>query len=123
MNKAVARKWVDALRSGEYQQTHKVLTQITEDGEFDCCLGVLCKLALQDGIELDIMTIDYSREGMVKTYNGDEALPPNVIRQWAGFEPCSEDVSRYAEMNDELGCTFAQIADAIEENELGKEVK
>lgn len=37
MNKWVKRKWVKALRSGEYRQDHGFL--VTDNGL--CCLGVL----------------------------------------------------------------------------------
>lgn len=36
--------WVKALRSGEYTQGQLHLTTIEEDNEFDCCLGVFCKI-------------------------------------------------------------------------------
>lgn len=37
--------WIDALRSGDYVQGAEVLTEIHGEQEYDCCLGVLCKLA------------------------------------------------------------------------------
>lgn len=40
MDNGVKVKWVKALRSGNYQQTHFELT----DGKAYCCLGVLCKV-------------------------------------------------------------------------------
>ncbi len=40
MKKALAMKWVEALRSGKYQQGRQYLNK---DGKF-CCLGVLCEI-------------------------------------------------------------------------------
>lgn len=40
------RRWITALRSGEYQQAIGVLREIDEDGVTrHCCLGVACDLA------------------------------------------------------------------------------
>lgn len=36
--------WVAALRSGKYKQGSGSLTQITKNGQLDCCLGVACKV-------------------------------------------------------------------------------
>lgn len=40
MNALVKKKWLEALRSGEYQQTKGHL----KDAEGHCCLGVLCEI-------------------------------------------------------------------------------
>lgn len=42
MNKAIKKKWLKALRSGEYEQGRERLCSIAEDGTHRfCCLGVL----------------------------------------------------------------------------------
>ena len=46
MNKEVKKKWVDALRSGEYAQGRSSL----RDHDEYCCLGVLCELAVKEGV-------------------------------------------------------------------------
>ena len=43
----LVNKWIDALESGEYQQGRGKLR--TKDNKF-CCLGVLCDLAVKEGI-------------------------------------------------------------------------
>ena len=40
----VVKRWVDALRSGEYKQGRNFLER---DGKF-CCLGVLCEIEGQE---------------------------------------------------------------------------
>lgn len=47
MKQAVAKKWVEALLSGEYKQGKKRL----QDGDGYCCLGV-CKIAKKEGIKV-----------------------------------------------------------------------
>ena len=45
MNKAIARRWVRALRSGKYKQGRRYLKQKDDNGKLRyCCLGVLCEL-------------------------------------------------------------------------------
>ena len=48
MKRDIAEKWVAALRSGEYRQGVGLL-QAPNTKEF-CCLGVLCELAIKDGV-------------------------------------------------------------------------
>lgn len=40
MNKRAISKWIKALRSGKYQQTHQKL----QDSDGYCCLGVACEI-------------------------------------------------------------------------------
>jgi hypothetical protein len=43
---------VDALRSGEYRQAMNTLVAVDDDGSRRfCCLGVMCDIALKNGIE------------------------------------------------------------------------
>jgi hypothetical protein len=42
-----AQKWVEALRSGKYQQTRYLISR--KDGKY-CCLGVACELAIAEGV-------------------------------------------------------------------------
>lgn len=45
MNKELKKKWVEALRSGKYQQGTNYLKQRGESGVIrHCCLGVLCEI-------------------------------------------------------------------------------
>ena len=41
MNSVIKKKWINALRSGEYRQGQEFLK--SKDGTY-CCLGVLCKI-------------------------------------------------------------------------------
>lgn len=44
MHQEWADKWVEALRSGKYNQTRGKLKEITLTCEAFCCLGVLCDI-------------------------------------------------------------------------------
>lgn len=113
MNPEIKQKWIDALRSGKYKQTDSALA--TLDGY--CCLGVACEVFATEarlkksGPDSDG---DYS-------YNGETAyLPPSLAEymgiDWRGtlLKPVGGKAT-LAELNDEVGYTFEQIADVIEE--------
>ena len=44
MNTEVKQKWIDALRSGKYEQGSEKLRSVTGY----CCLGVLCDIYVQE---------------------------------------------------------------------------
>lgn len=120
MNQDIKRKWVEALRSGEYKQGKGALRD--QDDNF-CCLGVLCDLASKEGV----VSVSNSYVESVYDYDGDGGESswselPYSVTEWAGLE--SENpridyphapVISLAELNDIVKATFAEIADVIEE--------
>lgn len=50
MNKDNLRLWVDALRSGEYEQTQGMLARKQGEQTSYCCLGVACEVAAANGV-------------------------------------------------------------------------
>lgn len=120
MKKEIADKWVEALRSNTYKQTHGYLRA----GDGYCCLGVLCELVGVSGVETD------NRSPTAKVYVYDFetcVLPPSAmllsgIRSEVGLYNTEDDVEyihhtqqlSLAEMNDN-GSTFEEIAKVIEE--------
>lgn len=140
----VKEKWLAALRSGEYEQGIEYLHYRDGDSEFYCCLGVLCDLAVQEGVVLarEVTAVDggedeisCSGHGALVEYAGVSTLPPGVVNDWA-YEvlPDPNDESwtvvrsedddpeyfwprtySLAELNDEHGLSFQEIADLIEE--------
>lgn len=117
MNREIRDRWIAALRSGKYQQGKYSLRR----DERYCCLGVLCELAVQDGIierydPLNDHVYDFGDEN--GSSNG--ALPPTVVR-WAGLHD-SIPLVRFAgnehglaSLNDSIGLNFNQIAQIIEQ--------
>lgn len=117
MNKEVIKKWVDALRSGEYIQGRGALRSI--HNRF-CCLGVLCDLHCQefnnkwDGVE----------------YLDEQFFLPVQVLDWVGLSPSRAKAQgnlindpeiegkRLSRCNDEIDYSFLQIADLIENKYL-----
>ncbi|EKS37796.1 hypothetical protein [Afipia clevelandensis] len=88
MNAELKKKWIEALRSGEYEQGRNYFEKA---GKF-CCLGVLCKVA-----------------GKPTTRAEDD------VGNWHFAEttlPLGMDM-RLATLNDK-GSSFSEIADYIE---------
>lgn len=116
MNPHVRDLWVTALRSDDYRQGRHHLTTLREDGPRFCCLGVLCEVARLDGVEL---TVEDGEN--VRYYDGEENYPPPAVLRWAGLPNRNPEVDLghgrrgLSVLNDERGWTFAQIADAVEE--------
>lgn len=82
MNAEVRRRWLAALRSGEFRQGRGALHQVDGAGVATfCCLGVLCHLAHADGV---VTRTD--RRGLVRYGDALEAgALPVEVRRWAGL--------------------------------------
>lgn len=77
MTKTLKRKWLKALRSGDYKMGRGRLRQTDEDGTVrHCCLGVLCEIT--------------------KTpYRPTDAIPPgDAERKWGLDEQANANVQR-----------------------------
>lgn len=120
MKSDVKEAWLEALRSGEYEQgTGKLQSR---EGEF-CCLGVLCDLAVKAGV---IPPPEADEESGSYHYGEDAAfaLPPEEVLAWAGLEQPSPEVAvegtdgrwtyELVTLNDNDGYTFAEIATVVE---------
>lgn len=118
MRKSVRARWVAALRSGEYQQGYSALHAVTpEDEHRFCCLGVLCELAVQDGVEIrvDTPSIAESDGNRYVHYEAVHSYPPGAVDTWARYGNTEGPVnwSFLATLNDE-GLSFERIAEMIE---------
>lgn len=108
-----AKKWVAALRSGEYQQGRNSL----REGDCFCCLGVACDLFLKDGNEIRI-EVELDK---YMTYDGKSADLPVSVQRWLGLKTSlgKFGVTHHETLafcNDNLGLTFEAIAKTIEAN-------
>lgn len=103
MNQENKKRWVEALRSGTYEQGRLALRK---DDRY-CCLGVLCDL------KEDV--------NWTKSYGAYKPFPDSIsvdylderIRIWADLDAGS--MFSLTDMNDN-GYTFEEIANWIEEN-------
>lgn len=105
-----AKKWVEALRSGKYEQG---IGALCKDGRY-CCLGVAVEVARDNGVACDeIRDTDESLGGVFAT-----------VREWVGLADCAGDFSKsnfstsLASVNDN-GKSFAEIADIVESQPKG----
>lgn len=122
MNEEIKERWLARLRDGSRQQGEGRLEKIRGDGTSEfCCLGVLCELAVEDGVITRTVTED--EDVPLVRYDGEEHYPSAKVREWAGLEDArssrvSGDVKTreavdLARANDE-GKDFADIARYIE---------
>ena len=116
--KQIYKRWVAALRSGEYKQAVGALRDC-EYGEFDyeteacvidkvnghCCLGVLQDLAAKDG---------GAQWNTIGGPQDDDGEPDKRIIDFLGMDGAM--IAHLIEMNDDNDATFEEIADEIEFN-------
>jgi hypothetical protein len=134
MNQEIKEKWVNALRSGDYEQGQGALRNL--DGQY-CCLGVLCDLydkhRMEDFGAESSWTVDtVSLNEYISVLDSSEVgVPANEVVDWAGLPDNNPEVlvdlkdevggEAYqcelpiAELNDDQGLTFNELADIIEE--------
>jgi hypothetical protein len=120
LNTEIADKWIIALESGEYTQG---VGALKENNKY-CCLGVLCELAVKEGI-IQPPTLDMDdtyQYGSHQTWS-TETLPDEVI-EWAQMNSNEGIIGSYVQgdeyyslmqMNDN-GCSFNQITEKIREH-------
>lgn len=143
MRPEIAKRWVEALRSGKFKQGKHRLANETPDGRNYCCLGVLCEIAVEDGVIPPSASVPSPLGNDNSIVYGDvsEVVPPNVVGEWA-FEDYDADgldtwmvvdidgefsdhtmvrngLLHLPEINDVAGADFNQIADLIEATHLG----
>lgn len=106
MDTELKRKWIEALRSGKYEQGADLLR--SGDNKY-CCLGVLCELVGESWEFIKARrayVIDH--DGAIPCYG----MPPDRVTDDAGLRGHALKLSS---MNDG-GKSFAEIADYIEAN-------
>lgn len=107
-----AKKWVEALRSGEYKQGRGQLCDMK--GRF-CCLGVACDLS---GVGSWVAEPDNDRRDYC-TASGVpvETFMPQEVMAWLGI--AEEAEHRLVRANDNQAQSFSEIADLIEAEPVG----
>ena len=106
MDQEIKAEWLEALRSGEYEQGIGVLR--TGDDKF-CCLGVLCEVLVKRGL-MEAPKLD--RGENMYDYQEYSAVLPDPVQVRVGLPYISD----LMELNDTKGLPFAEIANYIEEN-------
>lgn len=91
------RQWLDALKSGEYQQGTKFLCK---DGKY-CCLGVACEvLGIDRVVEDGIVCFD----GMIETLNQQTKdrlglINASILMFWNDTGVSFEEIAKRIETN------------------------
>lgn len=128
------KKWVEALRSGEYVQTQNKLKARVDSGPDApvgfCCLGVACEMyAKETGLgkwmEEEDGTFVFVSDGEEVKFSSQNEFLPLPVMKWLGISENDggfkdtlptgefEGFCSLVSLNDH-NFTFEQIADAIE---------
>ena len=111
MNHDIGNRWITELESGRWTKGKGQLARLErEDNDpCHCCLGVLCELAREDGVELPDSWPSYK-------------YLPRAVRKWAGIRSGSGELPEescvhgsLASLNDNT-ITFLPVIDAIRGN-------
>lgn len=105
MNKIVKKKWVSALRSGEYKKTCQVMRK--GQGKTMCVMGVLADLYR---IEKNIPPEEYH------TLTSENEFPKREVLNWAGLTV--SEAHSLVDSNDDDGTSFKEFADLIEKEQF-----
>ena len=129
MNTEVKQKWIDALRSGKYEQGSEKLRSV----QGYCCLGVLCDLYSQE------QDAEWEFRGITETnlqpqdywyFEDQSEFLPDSVKEWAGLpvgNPAVRvDVTEADDENDwfytdeianlnDSGYTFNELSNVIEQ--------
>lgn len=105
MDAELKAKWLEALRSGRYDQA---TGQLRREGSF-CCLGVLCDVADHDAWDSDEWNHGTGEDEELET-----AELPDGFRNWVNISTLT--MAQLISMNDDQRMSFAEIADFIERN-------
>ena len=113
MDAELKTKWLEALRSGEYEQANRSLRRVDAAGGCSyCCLGVLCDVVNPKGWEDSTSPVWINSE----MPEGD-----NIEAAWLSSAMCESiklnttTMHMLVSMNDD-GKPFSVIADFIEKN-------
>lgn len=126
MKPEVKKVFLDALRSGEYEQGTGRLAMVKDDGVVGyCCLGVLSAEGAKAGVCNPLELSDYftgnpaEKEWVLKASDNEDgieyvdAFPPQSICDWAGLT--FEDIFTLANINDKSD-SFAEVIEYIDTN-------
>lgn len=123
--------WVKALRSGEFVQGSGTLENEGIDAEGNpvkelCCLGVACRVAMRNGLNLPITTSPNSH----LTFFGENRATgflPDEVQEWYGFDNdnpwigTGQNLVRAVDANDGRGFSFNTIATLVEDRYINEQ--
>ena len=112
-----ARKLVEALRSGEFTQGQK---RLRRDDAF-CCLGVACSVYTEETGHGRWHANSATGTYLFISDDGESVTSlPFAVKEWLGFSGHGGEFSTGSLMGlNDVGRTFAEIADVIESEPEG----
>lgn len=125
MIEAIKKRWVAALKSGQYEQGFNELHP--DQGKY-CCLGVLCCLHAED-TDSEWERPDGTSDSLLgDSYYYANIVLPIIVAEWAGlrdenpsvtppYDPGKGEMPKettLSSLNDNDKFTFDQIADIID---------
>ncbi len=117
MNPEIKKKWLEALRSGEYSQGKSHL----KAENFYCCLGVLCDLHAKEFAQSWQDPNDDGGSIYGESYFGAKNFLPHEVVKWADLPNdnprAGEGAMSLSNYNDH-GVSFEDIAGMIESGDL-----
>jgi hypothetical protein len=117
--------WIEALESGEHMQGKSLLEATYTDGVVrKCCLGVLCRVAQADGLDVNMEVVKAESEqdlargidsflAFGTTFN--RGAPPGPVTEWLLGTTHRLNQVQLMNMNDEGDKTFVEIAAHLRE--------
>lgn len=128
MNKKLKKKWVKALRSGDYDQASGALCKVQKDKKGThlsyCCLGVLADVSGEGEWVKQSPTDSYTDyDGPIRRYKfptlrdyHEHAEADFSTKQAEILGLAYAEQSTLVDMNDDQGASFKKIAKWIEKN-------
>lgn len=120
VNREHMQLWIDALRSGQYEQGSgglRASCPCLGHHEFlYCCLGVACEVALSAGVTMP--RVEPPTASSLTAYGEDcvTGLLPREVQDWLGLaanDPGLTSDVTCVRANDELDWSFNEIAGAL----------
>jgi hypothetical protein len=117
------RLWVEALRSGRFTQgrgaLHWVDDPVSSTGDSYCCLGVACKVAAENGLDLRrrVEPPHNNTSKRYESYGGQGGSLPVSVAAWLGISPAGHYQKNARSLTDDNDLRlhgFEEIADTIE---------
>lgn len=122
MKSGIKDRWIKALESGKYKKGKSRLRVVADGEDRFCCLGVLCELAIEDGVELSLRTTTWEGDyGFDLSYLYDRNLGslPDAVVEWAGMSDNYGQFFRSGRTSlvniNDSSATFGPVIKAIEE--------
>lgn len=118
--KETVKKWISALRSGEYKQGKFLLKRINEDGSCQyCCLGVLAETVGMTFSDFEGACSIVSSTKTQNVHTIDKFTCEEFDLSWLysahAENPYYVLISKLIIMNDDDSATFEEIADFLEQ--------